>query len=136
MRKLNLKDYQVTQTVRSGNGELTEVTLPYRVKDSILNIMFLPQIGLQGAEAVRQQLLAVKIEQSKDEVMLEEEEYGRVKKAAEFYSIQSRADVELIDRILNQTLEEVEVEPKNNLGGNPNGTNETHGGLERLCHPE
>ena len=105
MRKLNLRDYQWTQKVRAANGEIVDSTAPYKVRDSILNIMFLPSLGLQGAELVRQNILAVKIEQAEDEVLLEEEEYLRVKKAAEAYPSQSRADVGLIDRILNQTPE-------------------------------
>ena len=105
MRKLDLRDYQVKAKVIGGNGELTEIIEPYPVKDSILNVMFLPSLGLQGAEAIRQQVLAHKIEQAGDEIMLEEEEYQRVKKAIESFSIRNRYDVELIDRILNQTSE-------------------------------
>ena len=113
MRKLDLRNYQYTQKIQNPvKGSIDEVSLPYLVKDSILNIMFLPSLGLQGATLVRQNVLAIKIEQSKDEVMLEEEEYQRVKAAAEKYVAQSRADVELIDRILNQTVEVVEVETK------------------------
>ena len=105
MRKLDLTDYQWTEKVQNPAKGVEEITLPYRVKDSILNIMFLPQLGLQGAELVRQNVLAIKIEQAGDEVILEEEEYQRVKKAAETYIAQSRADVQLIDRILNKTPE-------------------------------
>ena len=111
MRKLDLRNYQVTQKVRNPvQGQVSEVSLPYFVKDSILNILFLPELRLQGAALVRQNVLAIKIEQSGDEVLLEEEEYLRVKAAAEKYTAQSRADVELIDRILNQT-------PENKSGG-------------------
>ena len=106
MRKLDLRDYQVTQKVKSGSGEVIDITAPYMVKDSILNIMFLPDLRLQGAALVRQNILAIKIEQAEEDwVMLEEEEYQRVKTAAEKYVAQSRADVEFIDRILNQTPE-------------------------------
>lgn len=105
MRKLDLRSYQVTQKVRGGDGDIIEVTAPYNVKDSVLNIMFLPALKLQGATLVRQNVLAMKIEQCEEEVLLEEEEYGRVKAAAEAYPAQSRADVELIDRILNKTPE-------------------------------
>ena len=100
-----MRDYQWTAKVQNPLKGIEEVTLPYKVKDSILNLMFLPDLRLQGAELVRQNVLAIKIEQCKDEVLLEEEEYQRVKKAAEAYKAQSRADVQLIDRILNQTLE-------------------------------
>jgi len=103
MRKLDLRDYQVTQKVRGGDGGLVEVSAPYKVKDSILNIMFLPALELRGAALVKQNVLAMKIEQCEEEVILEEEEYERVKAAAMVYPGQSRADVGLIDRILNQT---------------------------------
>ncbi len=103
MRKLDLRDYQVTQKVRGGDGNLVEVTAPYKVKDSILNIMFLPALELRGAALVKQNVLAMKIEQCEEEVILEEEEYERVRSAAMVYPGQSRADVGLIDRILNQT---------------------------------
>jgi len=105
MRRLDLRNYQVTQKVRTGSGEVREITAPYMVKDSILNIMFLPELRLKGAELVRQNILAMKIEQSGDSVLLEDAEYERIKTAAENYTAQGRHDVELIDRILNQTPE-------------------------------
>ncbi|KKL28537.1 hypothetical protein LCGC14_2374170, partial [marine sediment metagenome] len=95
MRKLNLRDYEVTEKVQNPvTGKAEQFTLPYKVKDSILNIMFLPALELRGAELVRQNVLAIKIEQSEDEVLLEDEEYKRVKAAANIYPGQSRADVE------------------------------------------
>lgn len=105
MRELDLTNYQYTHKVQNPVRGVEEITLPYLVKESILNIMFLPDLRLQGAELVRQNILAMKIEQAGDSIMLEEEEYERVRKAAEAYKAQSRADVELIDRILNKTPE-------------------------------
>jgi len=105
MRKLDLRNYQYTEKVQNPMKGIEEITLPYMVKDSILNVMFLPSLGLQGAALVKQNVLAMKIEQCEYEVILEEEEYQRVKAAAEKYVAQSRADVELIDRILNKTME-------------------------------
>ena len=106
MRKLNLENYQVTEKVRNPvTGGAREFTMPYNVKDSVLNILFLPVLKLAGATLVKQNVLAIKIEQCEKEVMLEEEEYQRVLVAANAYSAQSRSDVELIDRILNQTPE-------------------------------
>ena len=105
MRNLNLRDYQWTHKVRNPVKGVQEITLPFNVKESILTILFLPSLKLMGAALVRQNVLAMKIEQAGDEIMLEEEEYGRVKVAAEIYPAQSRADVVLIDRILNQTPE-------------------------------
>ena len=105
MRKLDLTNYQWTHKIQNPVRGAEEITLPYLVKDSILNILFLPDLRLQGAALVKQNVLAIKIEASGDSVELEEEEYERVKKAAETYKAQSRADVQLIDRILNKTPE-------------------------------
>ncbi|MBU2249595.1 MAG: hypothetical protein KKD77_22805, partial [Gammaproteobacteria bacterium] len=68
MRKLDLRDYQYTAKVQNPMKGIEEITLPYLVKDSILNILFLPGLGLQGAALVRQNMLAIKIEQAADEV--------------------------------------------------------------------
>lgn len=103
MRKLDLSNYETKQKVRGGDGQIIEVEATYNVKDSVINVMFLPALQLMGATLVKQNLLAMKIEQAKDEVMLEEEEYERLKKAVEAYPAQGRMDVEFVDRILNQT---------------------------------
>ena len=105
MRKLDLADFQVVQKVRGGDGSIIETSTPYPVKDSLLNIMFLPTLGLQGAEAVKQQVLAHRILQTDGEIMLEEEEYERVSNAVSKFSVTSIHDATLINRILNQTPE-------------------------------
>jgi len=106
MRNLDLRNYDWTHKVHNPvTGGAQVATLPFNVKDSILNILFNPALGLQGATLVKQNVLAIKIEQAGDEVMLEEEEYQRVLRAATEYKAKSRADVPLIDRILNQTSE-------------------------------
>jgi len=105
MRKLNLRSYEITEKVMGGSGELIEVTAPYNVKDSVINVMFMPAVGLQGVELVRQNKLAMKIEECEDEVLLEEDEYQRVKTAVELFKSPSRAHVQFVDRILNQTPE-------------------------------
>jgi len=106
MRKLDLTNYQWAQKVQNPVlGSVETITLPYLVKDSILNLLFLPDLRLAGAALVRQNVLAMKIEQADGAILLEEEEYQRVRAAAEAYKAQSRADVALIDRILNKTPE-------------------------------
>lgn len=106
MRKLDLRNYTVKEKIMNpAPGGRADVELPFFVKDSILNILFLPDLRLMGAELVRQNILAMKIEACQDEVLLEEEEYGRVLNAANLYPARCRADAILIDRILNQTPE-------------------------------
>ncbi len=113
MRKLNLKDYSVKMKApdpKKPEGVIA-FELPYPVKDSILNIMFRKELQLSGAELVKQNVLAMKLEACKDdEILLEEEEYKRLKNAFDKCMGFTRADVELVIRI--NEAEEVEVEQK------------------------
>ena len=100
MRKLKLKDYMVSGKVKGGDGNLVDITAPYHVKDSILNLMFNRDLQLSGAELVKQNVLAMKLETCKDDdILLEEEEYERIKKAIETFKGFNRNDVELVTRI-------------------------------------
>jgi len=113
MRKLNLKDYTVIVDVpdQMNQGQLMKAEFPYQVKTSILNLMFIPDLQLNGAELVKQNVLAVKLEQCKeDEILLEDEEYNRIKRAIDVFRGFGRNDVELVTRI--NEAEVVEVEPK------------------------
>ena len=113
MRKLNLKDYMVKVRApdQMNPGKVIEGEYPYRVKDSILNLLFIPALQLNGAELVKQNVLAMKLEQCKeDEILLEDEEYQRIKKAVDAFKGFGRNDVELITRINEAKV--VEVEPK------------------------
>ena len=114
MRKLNLKNYTVTRKVQNPAdpmGEPIEAVYPYHVKDTILNLMFAPGLRLSGAELVKQNVLAIKLETCKDdEILLEDGEYDRVKQAIDAFAGFARHDVKLVERINN--AEVVEVEPK------------------------
>ena len=113
MRKLNLRNYTVKVKVpdQMNPGEAIEAEVPYRFKDSILNLLFIPALQLGGAELVKQNVLAMKLEQCKeDEILLEDEEYGRIKRAIDTFKGFGRNDVELVTRI--NGAEVVEVKSK------------------------
>ena len=113
MRKLNLKSYTITMKVpdRMNPGQEIVTEFPYRVKDSILNLMFIRELQLSGAELVKQNVLAMKLETCKDnEILLEDEEYNRIKKAIDTFKGFDRNAVELVNRI--NEAEVVEVEAK------------------------
>lgn len=113
MRKLNLTDYMVKIRApdQMNPGQVIEGEYPYHTKDSILNLMFNPALQLNGAELLRSNMLAMKLEQCKeDEILLEDEEFSRIKKAVDVFKGFNRNDVELIERINH--AEAVEVEPK------------------------
>ena len=101
MRKLDLTNY--TFKVRTPDhmklGEIIEIEYPFNMKDGVLNLMFHPDLRLNGAELVRQNMLAMKIEQADDFVLLEEAEYERVKAAIDSFKGFSRPDVELVRRV-------------------------------------
>jgi len=113
MRKLNLKDFTVTVKIPDSQhpGEAIDAEMPYKFKDSILNLMFIRELQLDGAELVKQNVLAMKLEQCKDdEILLEDEEYRRIKKAIDTFKGFKRQDVELVTRI--NEAEAVEVKSK------------------------
>ena len=111
MRTLNLKDYMVSGKAKGGDGKLIDITAPYHVKDSILNLMFNRELQLSGAELVKQNMLAMKLENCKDdEILVEEDEYQRIKKAVDTFKGFNRNDVELVTRLTEAAV--VEVEPK------------------------
>lgn len=109
MRKLRIGDYTVTRKTpdRIVPGKMIDIELPYLVKDSILNIMFNPALQLSSADLVRQNMLAVKIESCRDDVIsLEEEEYQRIKRAFDTFKGFTRDSVELVDRVMNAVVVE------------------------------
>ena len=84
MRKLNFKTYTVKVRVpdKINPQEIIDAEIPYPFKDSLLNLMFNPALQLNGAELVKQNVLAMKLETCKeDEILLEDEEYNRIKRA-------------------------------------------------------
>jgi hypothetical protein len=114
MRKLNLKDYMVKMMVpdKMNPGMEIGTEFPYRVKDSIINLMFIRELQLGGAELVKQNILAMKLEQCKeDEILLEDEEWQRIKRAVDVFKGFNRNDVELVTRINEAPQVEVNQKP-------------------------
>ena len=113
MRKLNMANYMVK--VRGPDqmdpGKFIEGEWPYNVKDSILNLLFIQNLQLTSAELVKQNVLAMKLESCKEDViLLEDEEWARIKRAVDTFKGFDRNAVELVTRI--NDAEVVEVEPK------------------------
>ena len=113
MRKLNMANYMVKIKVpdQMNPGKTIEGEYPYHVKDSILNLLFIQDLQLTGAELVKQNVLAMKLESCKeDEILLEDEEWGRIKRAVDTFKGFDRNAVELVTRI--NEAEVVEVKTK------------------------
>jgi hypothetical protein len=110
MRKLNMADYMVKLKVpdQMNPGQVIEGEYPYRVKDSILNLLFIQDLQLTGAELVKQNVLAMKLESCKeDEILLEDEEWGRIKRAVDTFKGFDRNAVELVTRINEAEVVEI-----------------------------
>jgi len=104
MRRLKITNYTVKVKVpdQRNLGQEIEIELPYHFKTSVLNLMFLPELKLSGAELVRQNMLAMKLEAcTNEEIELADEEYQRIKKAVDTFAGFTRQDVELVERINN-----------------------------------
>jgi len=113
MRKLDLSNYNAKGRVPdSGNpGREIDAEIPFYVKTSIINLLFIPALQLSGAEVLRQNILAMKLEACKDEILLEEEEWGRIKKSVETFKGFDRNAVELVRRVLEAPIVEVHEKP-------------------------
>ena len=96
MRKLELKHYTVK--VRDIKGNLD--TQPYDFKDAIINLMFHPNLGLSGKALLETNILAEKIMEADKEIILEEEEYNKVKSAIDGFQGFTKNEVELVKRVL------------------------------------
>lgn len=94
--------------------EIEEIEYPFHVKESIINLMFLPELHLSSAEVVKQDMLAMKLESCKNgEVLLEDEEWERIKEAFDTFRGFGRDSVELVKRINEAKVVEVEeIEPE------------------------
>jgi hypothetical protein len=89
MRKINLKNYQVPGTDKD-----------YKIKEVLCTLLFNPELKLLARDLFKQNLLAEKIEGSGESVLLEDNEYEKVKRAVETYKGWQRGDLEFIQRIL------------------------------------
>jgi hypothetical protein len=88
MRKIDLSGYDV-------NGQ------EYRVKDTLVQILFHPDLKLGARDLVIQDAIARKIEGSNESVLLEETEYQKVKTAVETPRGYQRADMEFVSRVVD-----------------------------------
>ncbi len=126
MRKINFEDYNVkvqapqkselcpkcghNQALKEDGTLRFPMELPYEVKDSIVGLLFHPELKLGGMELLKQNELAGKILNSEDpDVLLEEAEYEQIKRAINVVKGFGRNEVELVRRILEAPKVEVEA---------------------------
>lgn len=95
MRKINVRNYSIVIPTDAGEKEV-----PFKVKDSIIELLFAPVLRLNGPRLLKQQDLAEKVKNATDDLLLEEEEYERVLNAFTLFEGFDRHSVELVRRVL------------------------------------
>ena len=95
MRKLKLENYTVS--LRNEQGKLNDI--PYDFKDAIINLMFHPNLRLSGTKLLETNIIAEKIMEADKEIILEEEEYNKVKSAIDSFKGFGKSEVELVKRV-------------------------------------
>ena len=102
MKKIELRNYEVVL----GSGEKVD----YPLKKNLAELLFHPELGLDGRQVIENDKLATKIENAKgNTILLEDEEYNRVARIIEIKRLR-RIDRPMLDRILE--AEDVEVKEK------------------------
>lgn len=87
------------------------ITIRYSVKDSLLVMLFHPDLRIQAKELLDRDKLAHRLDECKEKfILLEETEYSMIKRAVDTISGYGRNDVELVRRVLD--AETVEVQEK------------------------
>lgn len=113
MRKLNLKDYTVNMKVpdRKNPGQEIEAEFPFNMKDSVINVLFIPQLRLNSVGLVKANVLSQKILACEgDEILLEDAEWQQLSAAIQAAQGFGKMEVEFVIRI--NEAEVVEVEQK------------------------
>lgn len=103
-RKISLKNYNIT--IKSPNSEPKEI--PYDVKESLIEILFNPELKLTARQLLKANDLASKIEKASGSILLNEVEYEKLKHALETVRGLTKNEIVLVKRIFQ--AEEVDVE--------------------------
>lgn len=109
MRKIELQNYLVKLTRENGEVE----SKPYNVKESIISCFLHPALKLTGRELLLRGKLTKQIEEANGSILIEEENYRKLKQAFERIEGFTRNDMELVRRVLE--AEEIEVEEIENI---------------------
>ena len=104
MRKIDMSAFTVS--VRDGD---VKNDISYGLKESMVALLFQPALKLNSVNLLHQDELAKKVMNAGDELLLEEEEYMRLKTALESIQGLGQNDVTLVNRIINAPEVEVTV---------------------------
>ncbi len=97
MRKLNLEKYKVSVRDEKGNIQF----IPYDFKESLMQLMFHPNLQLSGKALLKTNIIAEKIIKADKEILLEEADYQNIKNAVDSFKGFSKNEIELVKRVIN-----------------------------------
>jgi len=107
MRQFNLKNYDIEGL----DGKREKVTVPYNVRDTLVNILFNPELRLGAKDLLSRDDLSRKILGcQEDTVLLEESEYQQILNAVNSIKGYGKSDIEFVKRVLE--CPQVQVETK------------------------
>ena len=108
MIKLIVKDYEVDK-IREDTRKV--VRIPYSVKQSIVGILYSPDLRLTMREAINRKPLADSIENCQEDfIYITQEDYTKIKDSFDKTQGFGKDDVELLKRI--DKAEEIDVDIK------------------------
>jgi len=103
MRKLDLKKYTIS--VRDEKG-VTNI-IPYDFKESLIQLMFHPNLQLSGKELLKTNIVVERLIKADKEILLEEDEYNKIKSAIDNFKGFSKNEVRLVERVYNCPIVDV-----------------------------
>lgn len=105
--KINLANYDVPNP-ENVPGKPPNPPIKFQVADSMANLLFQPALQLNGVALLEQQKLANKFMDNGEEVLLDAQDYSKLKHAVQIFKGFARPHVELVRRVLEAP--EVEVD--------------------------
>jgi len=111
MRKIELQNYLVKLTRENGEVE----SKPYNVKESIISCFLHPALKLTGRELLLRGKLTKQIEEANGSILVEEEDFRKLRQAFERIEGFTKNDMELVRRVLE--AEEIKVGEIDPTGG-------------------
>ena len=115
MRKIDVGNYMIQMRNAEGNPE----PKPYKVKDSMVNCLLHPSLQLTGRELLLRDKFATRIEETEivkgvGHILVEEEDYRKLRQAFEKIGGFTKNDMELVRRVLE--AEEIDVKEADQKG--------------------
>lgn len=106
-RKINLENYLVEGF--DGKGEQKEI--PYDMKGSLISLLFNRELNLSAQQLLDMDDLGRRIRDCKDkEILLEEGDYLKIKRAVDSFNSYGERDIKLVRRV--SAAPQIEVEEK------------------------